>query len=143
MDEAQKGYDALLIRRRGGAQKFLSLVMGSVSTKLVEKVGFLPVMLVGVQKVNHSIIVAVDGSEGAKRAVEFTAKFLEGSECKVVLCTVLRDFDVTDGNKNKKSEACITVSFDEIEAAVKEARENRIFIPERCCVYICFGYCQS
>ena len=69
MDEAQKGYDALLIRRRGGAQALFPLVMGSVSTKLVEKAVCLPVMLAGVQKVNHSLCIAIDGSEGAKRWV--------------------------------------------------------------------------
>lgn len=133
MDEAMKGYDALLIRRRGGAQKFLPLVMGSVSTKLVEKVGFLPVLLAGVQKVNHSLIVAVDGSEGSKRAVDFTAEFIKDSMCRVVLCTVLRDFDVMDENRNKKNESCITVSFEEIETAVKEAKEifENAGVPEK------------
>lgn len=124
MDEAQKGYDALLIRRRGGAQKFLPLVMGSVSTKLVEKAGFLPVMLAGVQKVNHSLLLAVDGSDGSNRAVEFTAKMIENSECRIVLCSVLRDFTLVDENKNtKKENCCITAEFKEIEKATRDAKK--------------------
>ena len=122
MDAAQKGYDALLIRRRGGAQALLSLALGSVSTKLVEKIVSLPVMLAGVQKVNHSLFLAVDGSKGAKRAVEFVAKTIENSDCRIVLCSVLRDFNVYDEKKKKKkSTDFIRAAFEEIETAVTDA----------------------
>lgn len=124
MDEARNGYDALLIRRRGGVQALLPLAMGSVSTKLVEKTDCLPVMVAGVQKVNHSLFVAVDGSDGAKRAVGFAAKIIERSECKVVLCSVLRDFDVYDEKRRIKSpESCIGAAFGEIETAVRDAEK--------------------
>ncbi|MBU0973517.1 MAG: universal stress protein [Proteobacteria bacterium] len=121
MDEAQKGYDALLIRRRGGAQKFLPLVMGSVSTKLVEKLNTLPVMLAGVQKVNHSILIAVDGSEGAKRAVGFVAQMIAGSDCRVVLCSVLRDFDVYADTPTPISDDHISAVRGEIDTAATQA----------------------
>lgn len=122
MDEAQKGYYALLIRRRGGAQQFLPLVMGSVSTKLVEKTTYLPVMLAGIQKVNHSILMAIDGSEGAQRAVEFVAKTVGNSECRVVLCSVLRDYTVyEERNMPKKSIDFIRAAYEEIEIAVRDA----------------------
>jgi len=122
MDEARKGYDALLIRRRGGATMLLPLVMGSVSTKLVEKTICLPVMLAGIQKVNHSLLIAVDGSEGAKRAVEFVAQIIEHSHCRVVLCSVLRDFDVSDNTTmQKKSIDHMTTAFEEIEIAIHDA----------------------
>lgn len=124
MDEARKGYDALLIRRRGGAQKFLPLVMGSVSTKLVEKMAFIPVMLAGIQKVNHSLFLAVDGSDGARRAVEFAGSIVGDSDCRMVLCSVLRDFDAYgEGKKQQKPSGCITAEFEEIESAVREAGE--------------------
>jgi nucleotide-binding universal stress UspA family protein len=124
MDEARKGYDSLLIRRRGaGAQKFLPLVMGSVSTKLVEKSDFIPVMLAGVQKVNHSLFITVDGSKGAKRAVEFTAKIIENSDCRIVLCSVLRDYGVYDDGTVGKPDNYITTATGKMDIAVKEARE--------------------
>lgn len=122
MDEARKGYDALLIRRRGEAQKFLPLVMGSVSTKLVEKSDFLPVMLAGVQKVNHSLFMAVDGSKGARRAVEFAAQIIENSDCRIVLCSVLRDYGVHDNGRREKPDTYMTIAAEKIEIAVKEAR---------------------
>jgi len=122
MAEARKGYYALLIRRRGGAKALLPLAMGSVSTKLVEKTYFLPVMLAGIQEVKHSIFIAVDGSEGAKRAVEFVAGTVGNSDCRVVLCSVLRDFDLYDEKmKKKKSTGCIRSAFEEIEIIIRDA----------------------
>jgi nucleotide-binding universal stress UspA family protein len=124
MAEAKKGYDALLIRRRGaGAQKFLPLVMGSVSTKLVEKSDFIPVMLAGVQKVNHSLFVTVDGSKGARRAVETTAKFIADSDCRIVLCSVLRDYGIYGDGRTGKPENYIAAAAGKMDLAVKEARE--------------------
>ncbi len=122
MDEARKGYDALLIRRRGNAKLLLPLALGSVSTKLVEKAISIPLMLAGTQKVNHSLLLAVDGSEGAKRAIEFVAEITKNSDCRIVLCSVFRDFDEYDEKKDeKKSIDFITAAFEEIETAVQDA----------------------
>ncbi|MBU1344352.1 MAG: universal stress protein [Proteobacteria bacterium] len=122
MDESQKGYDALLIRRRGGSQTLLPITMGSVSTKLVEKASGIPILLAGIQKVNHSLLIGIDGSQGAKRAVEFVAKIIKNSSCRIVLCSVLRDFDVFDEKtKKKKSGGFIRTAFEEIETAIRDA----------------------
>lgn len=91
LDEARKGYAALVIRRRGGAQQLLPLVMGSVSTRLVEKTDCLPVLLAGTQVVNHRLCIAIDGSKGSRRAAEFTAGFIRGSDCRIFLCAVIRE----------------------------------------------------
>lgn len=120
MDEAQKGYAALLLRRRGGAQVLLSLVMGSVSTKIIEKTVSLPVMLAGKQKLNSSLFLAIDGSAGAKKAVEFAANMIKNSDSRIVLCSVLRDFNAYD---EKKPEGFIKTAFVEIENAIMDARE--------------------
>lgn len=91
--EAGRGYDAVLARRRGfGA--LLHVVMGSTTTKLVERLSSVPVMLAGLEAVNHSLFLAVDGSEGAARAVDYTAGIVQGTDCRVVLCSVLRDYDL-------------------------------------------------
>ncbi|MBC2703184.1 universal stress protein [Desulfobacula sp.] len=124
MDEAQKGYDALLIRRRGGMQSLLPLAMGSVSTKLVEKTVCLPVMLAGIQKVNHSLCLAVDGSKGAKRAIEFVGKTIENSDCRIVLCSVLRDYEGYDERKKEVAVGGIGTAFEEIEAVIEETRKQ-------------------
>jgi nucleotide-binding universal stress UspA family protein len=127
MDEALKGYDTLLIRRRGGAKILLPIAMGSVSTKLAEKAVSLPVMLAGTQKVNHSLLIAVDGSEGAKRAVTFVAETMTNFDCRIVLCSVLRDFNVYDEKKKKQQAVdCIREAFEEIETTVRDAEKNLV-----------------
>ncbi|MFA5903196.1 MAG: universal stress protein [Desulfobacula sp.] len=122
LDEAKKGYEALLIRRRGGSQTLLPFVLGSVSTKLVEKADQIPVILAGIQKVNHSLLLAIDGSEGSKRSVEFTAELIKNSDCRIVLCSVLRDFNLYDVNTRKtKPAGFVKAVFEELENASKDA----------------------
>lgn len=119
--ETKKGYDALLIRRRGAAASLLPIIMGSVATKLVEKEANIPLLLAGIQKVNHSIFIAVDGSDGSKRAIEFLTKIIKNSDCRIVLCCVLRDFQIYDEKDPKKRNTdCIETSFKEIEAVIEE-----------------------
>jgi nucleotide-binding universal stress UspA family protein len=73
--EAQKGYDAVLVRRRG-ATALSNIVVGSVTIKLLEKLTFIPVLIAGRNPVNEKVLVAVDGSPGAARAVKFVADIL-------------------------------------------------------------------
>jgi nucleotide-binding universal stress UspA family protein len=70
--EAQKGYEAVLIRRRG-ATALKNVVVGSVTNKLMEKLNFIPILVAGKKPVNEKILVAVDGSPCATRAVRFVA----------------------------------------------------------------------
>jgi nucleotide-binding universal stress UspA family protein len=73
--EAQKGYDAVLIRRRG-ATALKNIVVGSVTNKLMERLTFMPVLVAGKKPVNKKVLVAVDGSPCAVRAVGFVADML-------------------------------------------------------------------
>jgi len=73
--EAQKGYDAVLIRRRG-ATALKNIVVGSVTNKLMEKLTFIPVLVAGKKPVNKKVLVAVDGSPCAARSVRFVADML-------------------------------------------------------------------
>ena len=73
--EAKNGYDAVLIRRRG-TTALTNVVLGSVSAKLLEKLAFMPVLIAGRKPVNKRVLVAVDGSACANRAVHFVADTL-------------------------------------------------------------------
>jgi nucleotide-binding universal stress UspA family protein len=125
LDEARKGYDALVIRRRGGAQQFLPLVMGSVSTRLVETTDCLPVFLAGIQAGNHRLCIAVDGSAGSRRAAEFTADFVRDSDCRIILCAVIRE-DPEFGPITQELEKEIHTVAEEITLVFKRAN-----IPEK------------
>jgi nucleotide-binding universal stress UspA family protein len=73
--EAHKGYDAVLVRRRG-ATALKNIIVGSVTNKLLEKLSFIPVLIAGRKQVNKKVLVAVDGSPCANRAVQFVADTL-------------------------------------------------------------------
>ncbi|PQP34073.1 hypothetical protein C6A37_09660, partial [Desulfobacteraceae bacterium SEEP-SAG9] len=73
--EAEEGYGAVVIGRKGmGTYK--EIVVGSVTHKIVEKASFLPVLMIGQIPPDENILVPIDSSEGAMRAVEYVAATL-------------------------------------------------------------------
>jgi len=94
--EAHKGYDAVLVRRRG-LTGLKNIIVGSVTGKLLEKLTFIPVLIAGRKPVNKKVLVAVDGSPCADRAVRFVADILgphEGYQVKLV--NVVRGVSASD-----------------------------------------------
>jgi nucleotide-binding universal stress UspA family protein len=87
--EAQNGYEAVVTRRRG-ATGLRGIVLGSVATKLVEKLSFLPLILAGKSPAGNKILLAFDDSEDAMRAVEFIGSFMGGLDYEVGLLHVIR-----------------------------------------------------
>jgi nucleotide-binding universal stress UspA family protein len=87
--EARNGYDAVVTRRRGmtGLRR---IVLGSVATKLVEKLTFVPLILVGKRTPNKKILLAFDGSKNAASALEFVGSLLGGFDYEVSLFHVIR-----------------------------------------------------
>ncbi len=87
--EARNGYVAVVTRRRGltGLRR---IVLGSVATKLVEKLTFIPLILVGKRTPNNKILLAFDGSENAAGALEFVGSLLGGLDYEVSLFHVIR-----------------------------------------------------
>lgn len=77
IDEARKGYTAVVLRRRGlGALK--NIILGSVAVKLLQALTFIPVLLVGQALAVKKILLAVDSSPASMKAVEFVASLLGG-----------------------------------------------------------------
>jgi len=87
--EARNGYDAVVTRRRG-MTALRRIIVGSVATKLITKLTFLPLILVGKQTPNNKNLLAFDGSDNAKRAVTFVGSLLGGLDYEVVLLNVIR-----------------------------------------------------
>jgi len=87
--EARNGYDAVVTRRRGmtGLRR---IVLGSVATKLMTKLAFVPLLLVGKRTPNNKILLAFDGSDNAERAINFVGSLLGGFDYEVTLFNVIR-----------------------------------------------------
>lgn len=94
--EARENYDAVVTRRRGmtGLRR---IVLGSVATKLIEKLDFIPLVLAGRKPPGNKILLAFDGSEGARHAVDFVGRVLGGFDFEVCLMNAMR------GRENKYS----------------------------------------
>lgn len=88
--EAKNGYD-LVVAGRKGVGRIERLFFGSVATKLAEKTTFAPLLLVGRDARPGKLLVAVDGSEGAGKVVEFLGRNLPGPGFeKITLLHVIR-----------------------------------------------------
>jgi len=77
IDEARKGYTAVVLRRRGmGALK--NIILGSVAVKLLQALTFIPILIVGQEPAVKKILLAVDASPASMKAVDFVASLLGG-----------------------------------------------------------------
>lgn len=105
--EARNDYDALVIRRRG-MSKIASLILGSISSKLLESATFIPLLIAGNAPFSGKVLIAMDGSENAMRAVGFVGAAMQGACERVVLAHVMRrdmSFDAGGGRPGKIPES--------------------------------------
>jgi len=89
INEAKNGYSAVVIGRKGHAN-LKEIIVGSVAIKIIEKISFLPVLMIGEVSSEKNILLAMDGSENAMRAVDYVATILGGFDYKVKLFHVIR-----------------------------------------------------
>ena len=116
--ESKKDYCAVVIRRRGmgGLQ---GLILGSVALKLLNGIDSIPIIFAG-RKTNHRrVLIAVDGSENAMRAVDFVANTLCGFDYSVGLVTVLRS--VMQPESDVSTDSDLQNSLDEVEPEVRRS----------------------
>jgi nucleotide-binding universal stress UspA family protein len=127
--EAQNGYSAVIIGRRGmGTYK--EIVIGSVAKKIVEKVVFLPVLMVGEIPPDNRFLVALDSSENALRAVDYVATILGGFDFRINLFHAIRgDQSIYSGIEHlffpieslKEAEAEAIAVFEKAKGRLEEA----------------------
>lgn len=89
IQEAKNGYDSVVVGRRGTG-KYKEIIVGSIATKIIEKLTFLPVLIIDEIPLNKKILVAIDSSENAKVAVDYVAKTLGGFDFNVTFLHVIR-----------------------------------------------------
>ena len=120
--EAQKGYDAVLVRRRG-ATALKNIIVGSVTHKLLEKLSFVPLLIAGRKPINKKVLLAVDGSPCATKAVQFVADILGPfGNYQVKLVHVVRggdalEIDALKANGIDETESIFKAAMDILTAA--------------------------
>ena len=115
--EANRGYSCVIVGRKGMSQ-VKDLVLGSVSTKLIEKLSFVPLVVVGRNPQPGTLLLALDGSENSMRTVDYLAATLSSSNFEVTLTHVIRG---NNGVRITEAKEAITEVFDEAKSRLVES----------------------
>lgn len=91
VSEASRGYDGVVVGRRG-LGRVESVLLGSVSEKVLQRVHDAPVWIIGGDIGSSKMLLAVDSSDNARKAVQYAAPFLADCGAEVALCHVVRGF---------------------------------------------------
>ena len=127
LSEAQKAYGAVVLRRRG-MSNLKSLVVGSVAYKLIHYLTFLPLIFAGRKPFNRRILIAVDGSAGAMRAVDFIGRTIGDWDCHVGLVGVYRDdwATMTDSTGRAVGEELRNSALSKMQEALATAKDRLV-----------------
>jgi nucleotide-binding universal stress UspA family protein len=125
--ESKNGYGAVVLRRRG-MSNLQGLIMGSIAVKLLNGIDDLPIIFAGRKPNNRRILIAVDGSDNAMRAVDFVGKNLGGFDYTAGLVTVLRteESQVIDASAADVFEQYLAEMEPQIGKTLNQAREQLI-----------------
>jgi nucleotide-binding universal stress UspA family protein len=125
--QAHNNYTAVMIRRRG-AGAIRSMIVGSVASKLIEHLTFAPLLIMGKQKPTGRILIAMDSSDGAMRALDFAAIHFGGHDYDVQLLHVIRGSgDVALKHPQlRTSQECHQMAIKTINTVFKEAHTRLI-----------------
>jgi nucleotide-binding universal stress UspA family protein len=129
--ETKKGYTALAIGRTGTG-KHTGLLLGSIASKILGALAKETICLVVGQPDPRKILVAMDGSPGAMKAVDYVADLFGGSNKEVILFHAMRHlgfpFMMTgDASRMKKIEKMFWSEDQEVMEQVFKDAKARLF----------------
>ena len=90
VEEAKSGYLTVIISRSGEGE-LPEPFLGTNAAKVIHKLNFVPVFIAGKRLPGKNILVAMDRSEGAMRAVDFVGELMGGHDFNVTLLHVIRN----------------------------------------------------
>jgi nucleotide-binding universal stress UspA family protein len=93
--EAKRGYDAVVVGRRGLGKMEGELLLGSVCAKIVSGVRDVPVWVVGGKIEAKRVLLAVDASENSQKAVHYLGSLARHTAAELTLYHVVRQFSLT------------------------------------------------
>ncbi|UCF83032.1 MAG: universal stress protein [Desulfobacteraceae bacterium] len=91
--ESRHGYSAVIVGRNG-LNKINDFVLGSLANKLLESLSDVSICVVGEKPAPRRVILALDESEGAMKAVDYVGTMLGESTHEVTLFYVVRGSNV-------------------------------------------------
>jgi len=127
--ESQNGYDALVVGRTG-LSKFKDFIMGNVANKLVETLSRIPICVVGGKPKPGKILVGLDSSEGAMKAVKYVGSLFAGSDFEVTLFNAIEDIGMIPLPEDlftlEDKENWLEIVKKEIDPVLDEAKNHLI-----------------
>lgn len=92
--EVQKGYDILIVGRRGES-KLKELILGTIAMKIIGRLSKMPIAVVGERNEGRDILIAIDLSPQAIDLARSVGKMFQESGCKIHVIHVLREIEKT------------------------------------------------
>ena len=117
VEECQGGFDALVVGREG-LSKLKDLVLGSIAQELIRYPLHIPLCVVGGTPEVGRILLGMDASEGAMKALDYLGTMLECTGCEGALFHVIKSFDFEI--------ACADGEFQKAERVAKICLEKAI-----------------
>lgn len=93
VNESQKDYSAVVLGRTG-LSDLKDLILGSIANKLMERLTDVPVWIIGGSPQPGRLLISMDTSEWAMRAVDYVGSMLDGCPAEVLLFHAVRGFDI-------------------------------------------------
>jgi len=118
---ARKPYDAVIIRRRGMG-RLAGVVIGSVAFKMLDGLHMAPLVFAGRKPDNKKILIGMDLSGNAMRAVDFVGRMTQGRGYTIALAVVVRRNGTTGSGEG--ADADVKAYENALEEAFEQARER-------------------
>lgn len=118
--EAQRDYDGLLVGRKG-MSNLKDLMLGGIATKLIGKIDFVPILVVGKKPQMGSVLLAMDDSENAMRAAAYVGSLLGETDFEARFIHVIRSDNPEYVNERKMA---MNGVFDEAKGVLAESGFN-------------------
>jgi nucleotide-binding universal stress UspA family protein len=127
MTEAQNGYNAVLVGRRG-LNEPTDIIVGSTAYRLVSGIDYPPVVVVGDQPDPGNVLIGFDGSDDAFKGIACAARLMYRPNRRIVLCHVVRSMTHSpDGQAvltPEEQDEWIEANRRRIETVLTQARER-------------------
>ena len=115
--ESQKHYDGVVVGR-WGMSMLKDFLWGSIANKLIGRLINIPLCVVGGTSRIGKILMAIDASEGAMRAINYIGNMVDTMHWEVTLFHAIREFDAEQLERAEKSmEPVIETAFIRLEEA--------------------------
>jgi len=104
--ESQKDYDGVVVGR-WGMSMLKDFLWGSIADKLIGRLINIPLCVVGGISQIGKILMAIDASKGAMRALDYIGAMVDTSHWEVTLFHAIREFDTEELHRAEKSMASV------------------------------------